>query len=106
MLLVVYTGRHTAAHISPKAAHERQGAHNNYIGGDNLRDYEKFRAAVVAALSERKREDGRRWGYKDLAKATGYSVNTIEQFMCAIKITDNAALAIAKALDIPEHMAS
>lgn len=71
-----------------------------------MRDYEKFRAAVVAALSERKREDGRRWAYKDLAKATGYSTSTIEMFMCEMKVTDNVAVAIAKALDIPEHLAS
>ncbi len=74
--------------------------------GDNLRDYEKFRAATVAALSERKRDNGRRWRYVELAKATGYSVNTIEQFMGGVKVTDNVAIAIANALDIPEHLAT
>lgn len=46
------------------------------------------------------------WKYDDLAKATGYSQKTIEAFMCGRKITDNVALAIAKALNIPEHMAT
>lgn len=71
-----------------------------------MQNYEAFRAEVCAKLSAKKRPDGRRWTYKDLAKATGYRDNTIEQFMCGLKVTDNVALAMAKALDIPEHLAT
>lgn len=71
-----------------------------------MQNYEAFRAEVCARLSAKKRPNGRRWTYDDVAAATGYSRNTIEQFMCGLKITDNVATAMAKALDIPEHMAT
>lgn len=66
-------------------------------------NYRTFRAEVSKQL------DIRDWTYYDLAKATGYEYKTIERFMGK---KDNrpkseaVALAIAKALNIPEHMAT
>lgn len=71
-----------------------------------MKDYERFRAEICAALSAKKRPDGKRWTYEDVAKATGYSRNTIEQFMSGTKITDNVATAMAKALDISDYLAT
>ncbi len=78
-----------------------------------MKDYETFRSRVLAEYKSRRREDGRRWTYKELAKAASefskkgvYTANTIEAFMCGSKITDEVAIAIAKALDIPEHLAT
>ena len=65
-----------------------------------MRNYELFRAEI------KKQQALRRWTYEDLGKATGYKASTIEAFMCGHKITDRVALALAKALDIPEHMAT
>ncbi len=73
-------------------------------GSDNLLNIKAFRAEVKKRLFEKE------WTYKDLAKATGYGTRTIEVFMgkCHDKCRDpsvNVAVAIAKALDIPEYMA-
>lgn len=65
-----------------------------------MTDYNSFRAEVKKALALRG------WKYKELALATGYKVRTIEAFMCNCRVTDEVAQAIAKALDIPEHMAT
>lgn len=50
----------------------------------------------------------RDWKHKDLAKATGYSVSTIDCFMSGhyAKASDDFVRTVAKALDIPEHMAT
>lgn len=72
-----------------------------------MKDYETFRARVLAEYKSRRREDGRRWTYTELAEATGkYTANTIEAFMCGRKVSNDVALAIAKALGIPEHLAT
>lgn len=41
----------------------------------------------------------------DLAKATGYSLSTIESLMCGSRASDNVYKAVAKVLNIPEHLA-
>lgn len=48
----------------------------------------------------------RSWKCKDLAKATGYTTGTIYAFMSGSRVNDKIAEAIAKALDIPPHMAT
>lgn len=50
--------------------------------------------------------DLRDWKYKDLAKASGYSVAAIEGFMGGYRVNGRIAGAIAKALDIPAYMAT
>ena len=40
------------------------------------------------------------WKYADLAKATGYTVGTIEAFMCGARTSKRMADCIAKVLDI------
>lgn len=50
--------------------------------------------------------DLRDWKYKDLAKASGYSVAAIEGFMGGYRVNDRVAGAIAKVLDIPAYMAT
>lgn len=65
-----------------------------------LANYKMFRAEI------RKQMDLREWKYKDLAKASGYSVAAIEGFMGGYRVNDRIAGAIAKALDIPAHMAT
>ena len=65
-----------------------------------LANYKLFRAEI------RKQMDLRDWKYKDLAKASGYSVASIEGFMGGYRVNDRVAGAIAKALDIPAHMAT
>ena len=42
----------------------------------------------------------------DLAKMTGYAVNTIDQFMGGSKESENVAKAIAAVLKIGEHVYS
>lgn len=64
-----------------------------------MTDFKRFKAEVKKALVLRE------WTYRDLSKATGYTVKTIEAFMSECKVTDNVACAIAKALDIPEYLA-
>lgn len=71
-----------------------------YKEGDNLRDYIAFKAEV------KKQQCLKRLTYSDLEEITGYKASTIEAFMCGRKVTDNVALALAKALDIPEHLAT
>ncbi|MDE7399580.1 MAG: helix-turn-helix transcriptional regulator [Oscillospiraceae bacterium] len=70
-------------------------------------NYEKFTAEVAKRLREQ------RWTRQKLADATvnlksgnPYSVDTVNSFMQGKRISDDVANAIAKALDIPEHMAS
>ena len=65
-----------------------------------LANYKMFRAEI------RKQMDLRDWKYKDLAKASGYSVAAIEGFMGGYRVNDRVAGAIAKALDIPAYMAT
>ena len=65
-----------------------------------LANYKEFRAEIRKQLSLRG------WKYKDLASATGYTVKTIESFMCGSRTSDGLAEAIAKALDIPAYMAT
>ena len=48
----------------------------------------------------------RGWKCKDLAKATGYTTGTIYAFMGGRRVNDKIAETIAKALDIPPHMAT
>ena len=40
------------------------------------------------------------WKYADLAKATGYTVGTIEAFMCGARESKNMAKCIAQVLGI------
>ena len=40
------------------------------------------------------------WKYADLAKATGYTVGTIEAFMCGARESENMAKCISKVLGI------
>lgn len=66
-------------------------------------NYKAFRAEVSKQL------DIRDWTYADLAKETGYEYKTIERFMGKSDSrpkSEAVARAIAKALDIPEHMAT
>lgn len=63
-------------------------------------DYVSFKAEVKKKLALKG------WKYADLAKASGYSVSTIESLMCGARATDNVCKAVAQALDIPEHLAS
>ena len=70
-------------------------------------NYEGFTAEVAKKLRER------RWTRQKLADATAkpgtnepYSVDTVNSFMQGVRVSDDVAKAIAKALDIPEHMAS
>lgn len=65
-----------------------------------LANYREFRAEIRKQLSLRG------WKYKDLSAATGYTVKTIEAFMCGTRVTDSMAISIAKALNIPEHYAT
>ena len=65
-----------------------------------LANYKLFRAEI------RKQMDLRDWKYKDLAKASGYSVAAIEGFMGGYRVNDRVAGAIAKALDIPAYMST
>lgn len=67
-----------------------------------MRDFIRFKAEVKKQLTLRG------WTYKDLQVVTGYTYKTIEKFMCG-KYGSNGDFvgkAIAKALDIPEHMAT
>lgn len=70
-------------------------------------NYEEFTAEVKKQLRKR------RWTQQELADATvnlksgnPYSASAINSFMDGSRISDSVALAIAKALDIPEHMAT
>ena len=65
-----------------------------------LQNYKAFKAEVRKQLSLRG------WKYKDLSVATGYTTRTIEAFMCGSRTSDSLAEAIAKALDIPAHLAT
>lgn len=65
-----------------------------------LTNYKMFRAEI------RKQMDLRDWKYKDLAKASEYSVAYIEGFMGGYRVNDRLAEAIAKALDIPTYVAT
>lgn len=65
-----------------------------------MRDFKAFKAECKKQMVLRD------WTNADLAKATGYKIGTIESFMGNRKVTDQTAKAIAKALDIPEHMAT
>ncbi len=62
-----------------------------------MTDYKFFRAEVKKQLALRE------WKHKDLAKATGYSLNAIDSFMCGSRTSDRIIEAIAKALDISEN---
>lgn len=61
-------------------------------------DFVRFKAEVKKQLALKE------WTYADLAKASGYSRSTIESLMCGVRATDKVCKAVAKALDIPEHM--
>ncbi len=63
-------------------------------------DFARFKAEVKKQLSLKN------WKYADLAKATGYSISTIESLMCGSRASDKVYKAVANALDIPEHLAS
>lgn len=65
-----------------------------------MQDFISFRAEVKKRLALRN------WKHKDLAKATGYSLNAINTFMCGSRCSDALAVSIAKALDIPDYMAT
>lgn len=61
-------------------------------------DFTRFKAETKKQL------ELRGWKYADLAKATGYSVNSIESFMCGARAGDKLCKAVSEALSIPEHM--
>lgn len=67
-------------------------------------DHKAFRAEVKKQLTLRG------WTYRNLVKETGYKYGTIERFMGGYDNnrpqSEAVARAIAKALDIPEHMAT
>lgn len=68
-----------------------------------MRDFIGFKAACKKQMTEY------HWTNNDLAKATGYSIGAIERFMGEKDTrpkSEAVALAIAKALNIPEHMAT
>ena len=62
------------------------------MGVSNI--YKLFIAEVKKQLSIRG------WKYADLSKATGYTVGTIEAFMCGARESERMADCIAKALEI------
>lgn len=62
------------------------------MGVSNI--YKLFIAEVKKQLSIRG------WKYADLAKATGYTVGTIEAFMCGARESERMADCIAKVLEI------
>ena len=90
---------HRRPHMAPSRARAQRALHY-YKEGDNLRDYITFKAEV------KKQQCLKKLTYSDLEEITGYKASTIEAFMCGRKVTDNVALALAKALDIPEHLAT
>lgn len=63
-------------------------------GCDDISDFIKFRAEVKKELALRE------WKYKDLAKATGYSVNAIDTFMCGARCSETLRKKIAEVLNI------
>lgn len=63
-----------------------------------MQNFTAFRAEV------KKRLTLKNWKHKDLAKAIGYSTSAIDTFMCGSRCSDSLARAIAKELNIPEHM--
>lgn len=65
-----------------------------------MRDFKAFKAECKKQMVLRD------WTNADLAKATNYALGTIESFMGNHKVTYQVAVAIAKALDIPLHMAT
>lgn len=69
-----------------------------------MKDFIAFKAACKSRMTEF------HWTNDDLAKATNYSIGAIERFMSEndsrAKKSEAVALAVAKALDIPEHLAT
>ncbi len=63
-----------------------------------MKDFIGFKAEAKKQMALRE------WKYKDLAVATGYSIDTIQSFMCGSRASDKLVAAVAKALDIPEYM--
>ena len=67
---------------------------NNHKGVIPISDYRSFRAEIKKELVLRG------WKHKDLAKATGYSVNAIDSLMCGARASDKLVAAVADALSI------
>lgn len=63
-------------------------------------DFIRFKAEV------KKQMILRGWTNDDLAKATGYKESTIRALMCGERTGDAVCKAVAKALDIPEYLAT
>ena len=61
-------------------------------------DFTLFKAEVKKQL------ELRGWKYADLAKAAGYSINSIESLMSGARASDRLCKAVAEALSIPEHL--
>ncbi|MCM1276981.1 MAG: hypothetical protein NC299_16725 [Lachnospiraceae bacterium] len=63
-------------------------------------NYPLFKAEVKKQMSLRD------WKRRDLAKATGYSIHSIDTVFRKTKCSDELAKTIAKVLDIPNYLAS
>lgn len=63
-----------------------------------MQNFTAFRAEVKKRLALRD------WKHKDLAKATGYSVDAINSLMCGSRCSDALAVSVARALEIPDYM--
>ena len=63
-----------------------------------MQDFLEFKGEVKKQLVKR------RWKYRDLAKATGFSESTIRSTMCSARGSDEVIKTITEALNIPPHI--
>lgn len=63
-----------------------------------MQDFLEFKGEVRKQLVKR------RWKYRDLAKATGFSESTIRSVMCGARGSDEVIKAMTEALNIPPHI--
>ncbi len=62
-----------------------------------MKDYIAFRAEAKKQMALRE------WRNFDLAKATGYSLSSIENLMCGSRCSKKLVAAVAEALQIPGY---
>lgn len=63
-----------------------------------MQDFLEFKGEI------RKQLEKRRWKYRDLAKATGFSESSIRSLMCGARASDDLIKAVTKALNIPPYI--
>lgn len=63
-------------------------------GCEKMINHLKFKAEVKKQMTLKG------WKYSDLAKATGYSIGTIESLMCGARASDRVYRAVANAIGI------